>query len=58
MLLLFESSTVIQLIYSVMSNTCVCSCFGEIVTWMDSHDLILNWFMPHEVPLTWQNSVH
>lgn len=36
----------------------ICSRFGEIVTWVDSHDLILNCFMPHDVPLAWQNSVH
>lgn len=32
--------------------------FGNIVTWIDSHGLILNCFMSLAVPLTWQNSVH
>lgn len=32
--------------------------FGNTVSWIDSCGLILNWFMSHAVPLTWQNSVH
>ena len=36
----------------------MCSHFGKIVTWIDSHGLILKWFVSQAVPLAWQNSVH